>query len=317
MLAWMYLLNHWVPGDEGECTLVSSRLTKKCRNMENEEDCFYCKADRTLDALLDAFTILEVPGDGTRKIEWVSVGEEIDEILNILMDKNNEGKNLNWSKFAKVMRTFLLELAALEADANLCEILHGETSENKPMFEEIMMLGFRKGKLYHTLQTSKQLIALKLKEHSNIELARSVLVKSTTNKKPPLGQNRVSHKGFNFDVRWSIYNPDSFPQKIFTVELAHTKTIIFDPLMSGWTERLLLDNPGKALTFAANLGMKIGVSMTWDTQRNEADPRYFNESFWRNFVDPNQENEEDGFRPEPFRTLALNKKRKLRQLYLN
>ena len=294
-------------------------------------ECYRCKSNKRLDELLDAFAILQKPGEGnhsksafeseTTKIEWKIVGEEIDEILDNILRKDNSAKSLDWVKLAKVIRVFLLELMVLEMDEALYEALHSDGITDRDKMSKIMMLGFSLGKLYHTAQTCRQVITLKLENHSEMELARSVLVKSTSGKKPLPKWHRISFKGYNYDALWNVYKPDSFPQRIVTVDMKATKMVIVDPLMSGWTERLLLDNPGPALKTVAKLGVKVGAEIAWNTEKAQTDENInssrFDAKFWNVFENPEEFEDASDFQPELFRKLTLSKKRRFRQLLLN
>ena len=315
------------------CVAQSSALGN-CREItgDNETVCFECWVDGRLEELLNTFKMLKIStakDAADEKVNWVAVGHELDDIIFKIMEDKQSQHTVQWTKLAKVIRIFLIYLLNTELSAVLFQLVNEQGFYNEGELK-LFLGGFEKGKLFHTIETCKNMV--KLRTGGNDEnIKEAIMIKSKNKPGKPLSD---SEEAFLIKNCQFIASMDSCVMKrhgaIMTNEIRTEKFVISDPLLMKWTEKVELKELNSLIAQLADLGVKVGremeIKMGLPKGQDEIEKteKGFGEKFWEGFYDNDDGSFGGGdgkgsieFKPEPFRQMAVCNKRKLNHICLN
>ena len=314
------------------CVAKSSALGN-CREIETDTDnaCFECWVDGRLEDLLQVMQLLKISNGqeiSNEQINWMVVGQELDEIIFKIMNDKQGQYPVKWDKLAKVVRIFLLHLLNTEMSAILFQLVNEQGFYNEGELK-MFLGGFEKGKLFHTIETCKKLIKQR-SGNNNENVQEAVMIKSKNKNAKPLGD---SEEAFLIKNCQYIASMDSRVMQqhgaVMTNEIQTEKFLISDPLLMKWTEKVEFKEMNNMIAQLADLGVKVGremeIRMGLPKGIDEAGAanKGFGKDFWENFYENDDGTygkmviEKKEFKPEPFRRISICNKRKLHNIGLN
>ena len=311
------------------CIRRSSALGR-CHGIN--EECFGCIVDGKLEEIMETFKMLKVNneiGFPTENVNWKVVGEDIDEIIfKIANDKTGEYP-VNWMNFARVTRTFMLFLLNAELSTIQFQLI-AENGLHEDDDMKILLGGFEKGKLFHTLNSIQKIITTRAPNNLG-QIDQAVLIKNKTRLTRPAktSDELFIVKGNQFVSSMNSRGSNQHGT-IFYNEIQGDRFVILDPLLMKWTEKTKGDQIESVVEQLANMGVKVGRKMeiredTIEQERNVEETMLgYSKVFWEDF-EQNFDGTYGGdinatgakFRAEPFHLLQPNNNRKLLPICLN